>query len=205
MHYEICLKKTLMRFIQLLKKWTNNKNDRVRRASCLACMHRKKFGTKNRIVKILKLLEVLMKDDSKYVKKCCGPFVVGYLGYTYPQITLNWLNNQAIKTDENIRWNVAKSFSQALGRRFPHESLNILSKINYNDSKYVKSAIMSSLKKHSNKSSGSLYVKLILHVQKIGVDHIKGVHSMCYKFYHIMSGFTIEKLMWIGGYNIIRF
>lgn len=130
----------------IIKKWTNNKNDRVRRASCLACMHRKKFGTKNRIVKILKLLEVLMKDDSKYVKKCCGPFVVGYLGYTYPQITLNWLNNQAIKTDENIRWNVAKSFSQALGRRFPHESLNILSKINYNDSKYVKSAIMSSLK-----------------------------------------------------------
>lgn len=66
--------------MELSKDWAGDKSPRVRRAACLGCMHRKAFGTKQRILKILERLDVTMQDQDTYVRKCCGPYVVGYLG-----------------------------------------------------------------------------------------------------------------------------
>jgi hypothetical protein len=110
----------------LIKSWCTDPSENVRRAACLACMQRKAKTTPPRVRAVLKYQDVIMKDDSLYVRKCCGPFVLGYLGYTYPAITLPWLAKKAKQKDLNVRANVAKAFSQGLGRNFYKEGIKIL-------------------------------------------------------------------------------
>jgi 3-methyladenine DNA glycosylase AlkC len=130
----------------LTQDWVTDANPYVQRAACLACMQRKGKTPLERLPHILARLEPLMAVDDLYVRKCCGPFVVGYLGYTYPQVTLPWLANQAKRTDFNVRANVAKAFSQALGKCHPEEGLTILTSIADTPHRRVEAAIAASLR-----------------------------------------------------------
>ena len=132
--------------MKLTERWAFDDSERIRRAACLACMQRKRFTSPARVRLVLRRLEWLMKDDSLYVRKCCGPFVVGYLGYTYPGISLPWLYRQAKKRQVNIRTNVAKSFSQALGGKHPIDGVKILGLMAEDDRPRVKSAVSASLR-----------------------------------------------------------
>ncbi len=132
--------------MRLSESWVSDPSDRVRRAACLGCMQRKGHTDSRRVRSILRRLEKLMSDDSIYVRKCCGPFVVGYLGYTYPTLTLPWLAKQARKADLNVRANVAKAFTQALGRRHPVEGLAILKALAEDERPRVRSAVVSALR-----------------------------------------------------------
>jgi 3-methyladenine DNA glycosylase AlkC len=132
--------------MELTGDWVSDPSERVRRAACLACMQRKARTTPERLPVILGRLEPLMADDSLYVRKCCGPFVVGYLGYTYPRQVLPWLWEQAASDDLNVRANVAKAFSQALGSHHPDEAVQILSLLAPDERHRVRSAVLGSLR-----------------------------------------------------------
>ena len=132
--------------IRLTHNWATDPSDRIRRALCLSCMQRKKYTTPRKVRTILKRLRPIMNDESLYVRKCCGPFVVGYLGYTYPTITLPWLASQAKKSNLNIRTNVAKAFSQALGGRHPHDALQILNLLSSDPRPRLRAAVASALR-----------------------------------------------------------
>jgi 3-methyladenine DNA glycosylase AlkC len=132
--------------IKLTESWVTHSDERVRRAACLACMQRKAQTDISRLPKILNRLERIMEDDSLYVRKCCGPFVVGYLGYTYPSVTLPWLIEQAKKDDLNVRTNVAKAFSQALGGHHPKEGLSILEILVSDQRRRIRSAVVAALR-----------------------------------------------------------
>ncbi len=131
-----------------LDKWLDDPNDRIRRASVLACMVRKKFGTPEIISKILIRIEKVLNDNSLYVRKCTGPFVLGYLGYTYPETTLpqikQWVNFY-INGPKYICWNLASAFSQALGRKQPDFALEILPYLSEHNDKLVQRAVIRSL------------------------------------------------------------
>jgi len=126
--------------------WPSDSSPFLRRAACLGCMQRKAFTDDRRVRLVLERLVVIMHDDHAYVRKCCGPFVVGYLGYTYPGLTLPWLKKQAESDDLNVRANVAKSFSQALGRRYPKEALSILDQLSTDDRYRVRAAVGGSMR-----------------------------------------------------------
>lgn len=128
----------------LVKDWCYDPSENVRRAACLSCMQRKGKSNEVRIKKVLKYLDIIMKDDSLYVRKCCGPFVVGYLGYTYPSITIPWLKRKASLKDVNVRTNVAKAFSQGLGRNHFQDGIEILEILATDERSRVKSAVISS-------------------------------------------------------------
>lgn len=134
--------------------WPDDTSDRVRRASCLSCMQRKAKTEPKRVVLVLKRIERHMTDDSVYVRKCCGPFVVGYLGYTYPDITLPWLMHQASDGDLNRRANVAKAFSQALGRKFPVEGARTLMLLSSDGRTRVRSAVLASVRNVARVAEG---------------------------------------------------
>jgi HEAT repeat protein len=106
--------------------WVTDEDDRVRRAACLACMHRKRFGTPTRIRRILGRMLVLMRDESRYVQRACGPFVLGYLTYTYPVITIPFLRKAARARNPWVRVNVARAFSQAAGGRESSAAIELL-------------------------------------------------------------------------------
>ena len=97
--------------------WVRDNCDRIRRAACLACMHRKRFGTPTRIRRILGRMLILMRDESRYVQRASGPFVLGYLAYTYPAETIPFLRKAARSRNAWVRVNVVRTFSQAAGSR----------------------------------------------------------------------------------------
>lgn len=130
----------------LSEAWPTDPSNFVRRAACLACMQRKAYTDEARVSSVLKRLATLMADDDLYVRKCCGPFVVGYLGYTYPKVSLPWLSTMARSENLNIRANVAKAFSQALGRQQANAGLDLLSVLSDDTHHRVRSAVRSSLR-----------------------------------------------------------
>jgi hypothetical protein len=115
-------------------------------------MQRKAKTTEDRLRPILGRLEILMKDDNIYVRKCCGPYVVAYLAYTYPQIVMPWLKDQAHSTDLNVRTNVAKAFSQSLGARRPRDGVAILKVLATDHRRRVRQAVQSSARNIFKKS-----------------------------------------------------
>ncbi len=130
----------------LSQDWPSDPSNYVRRAACLACMQRKAHTDESRVATVLDRLTSLMADDDLYVRRCCGPFVVGYLGYTYPRVTLPWLEAMAASDDLNVRANVAKAFSQSLGRQQPDAGLSMLSLLSDDRRHRVRSAVKSSLR-----------------------------------------------------------
>lgn len=130
----------------LTESWPTDSSCFVRRAACLACMQRKRTTNSQRISEILRRLELVMTDDALYVRKCCGPFVVGYLGYTYPASTLPWLLHMANDQDLNVRANVAKAFSQALGKHHPREGLQVLDRLADDTRQRVRAAVGASFR-----------------------------------------------------------
>jgi hypothetical protein len=103
----------------LTEGWVKDPSPRIQRAACLSCMQRKSRTTSERVARLLQRLEPLMADDDLYVRKCCGPFVVGYLGYTYPDQVLPWLLKQAQSRDLNVRTNVGQRFQPSARRSAP--------------------------------------------------------------------------------------
>jgi 3-methyladenine DNA glycosylase AlkC len=132
--------------MSLTRAWPTDASNFVRRTACLACMQRKASTDASRVRQVLERLSILMADDDLYVRKCCGPFVVGYMGYTYPSITLPWLRTMGKGQDLNVRANVAKAFSQALGKHHGEVGLEILDALASDTRHRVRSAVGSSLR-----------------------------------------------------------
>lgn len=135
--------------------WQFDANERVRRAMCLACMQRKRWTGVDRLPRILDRLDPLMADGSLYVRKCCGPFVVGYLGYTYPEIVLPWLKEQSMDENMDRRANVAKSFSQALGRLHPEPAVRILERLSTDPRYRVRAAVAAAVRNVAKTETGT--------------------------------------------------
>ena len=138
--------------MKLTSRWPNDRSARIRRAACQSLMQRKAKTTDERLPPILRRLELLMKDDDIYVRKCCGPYVVAYLAYTYPRIVMPWLKQQARSTDLNVRANVAKAFSQSLGTRRPEDGVAILKLLAKDPRRRVRQAVLSSARNISKRS-----------------------------------------------------
>ena len=143
------------RFIEgmkLTRHWPKHRSARIRRAACQSLMQRKAKTTDERLPPILRRLEGFMKDDDIYVRKCCGPYVVAYLAFTYPRIVIPWLKRQARSADLNVRANVAKAFSQSLGNRRPEDGVAILKILAKDQRRRVRQAVLSSARNISKKN-----------------------------------------------------
>jgi len=111
-------------------------------------MMRKRYGSSDAIDSLLDRLEIVLNDPSEYVRKCTGPFVLGYLGYTYPTIVLPRLRfwfEQYESGPKHTCWNLASAFSQALGRREPVTAVALLPKLADHHEAVVRRAVARSL------------------------------------------------------------
>lgn len=115
---------------KVIKKWLNSNDENIRRAGVIGCMVRKRYGTSEKIYRLMRLLEKVLDDPSVYVRRNTGPFVIGYLGYTYPDTVLPILSEWAKQYKNSSKfcacWNIVSAFSQALGRRRPQEALQVM-------------------------------------------------------------------------------
>jgi 3-methyladenine DNA glycosylase AlkD len=59
--------------MKLTSRWPNDRSARIRRAACQSLMQRKAKTTDERLPPILRRLELFVKDDDIYVRKCLRP------------------------------------------------------------------------------------------------------------------------------------
>jgi len=114
----------------VLNAWLGHNNEYIRRAAVIGCMVRKRYGTPEKIYRLMGLLENVLDDPSAYVRRNTGPFVIGYLGYTYPDTVLpilcEWAKKYENITQPYICWNIVSAFSQALGRKHVQVALQVV-------------------------------------------------------------------------------
>jgi 3-methyladenine DNA glycosylase AlkD len=134
-------------FIKTLEEqWLYNKSENVRRAVVVTLKYVSKERKPEYKDEIFRLIEVLLSDESNYVKKNLGPFAIGdgLLKY-YPDTTLRKIEAWKKSMDPNVRWNVIKIFSSAEGSKYKNIAKPIIQAWLNDPNKKVKSACKSTL------------------------------------------------------------
>lgn len=133
-------------------KWSKHKSENVRRAVVFSSLA---YKNNNDTSKAFEILSVLMSDDSKYVKKNLGPFILGsHFGNNFPEATLEMLKAHSKSENPNVLWNVVMCFNNSFGNRYPEEALKILSTIAQSEIPAVKRAVVSTLRHLHKRSPG---------------------------------------------------
>ena len=125
-------------------EWSEHTSENVRRAVVFSSLAYKQKGD---ITKAFEILKPLMSDNSQYVKKNLGPFILGsHFGNNFPEETLEFLKSLVNEKCSNTLWNIAMSFNNSFGNRFPEDSLQILSKMMCSENPVVRRAVISTLR-----------------------------------------------------------
>ena len=127
-----------------LLKWTNHSSENVRRAVVFSALA---LRDKDDLNKAFALLEPLMFDKSRYVKKNLGPFIIGsHFGNKYPRETIRRLKEWSRIRDCNVRWNIIMAFNNSFGNKYPEEALGVLKYFIGDVDLTVKRALLSTLR-----------------------------------------------------------
>jgi hypothetical protein len=138
-------------FYPALKKWTAHSSENVRRAAVIASMQAAKANRPRRGIKLLKLLDPLMKDEARYVRVNLGQFAISLaLLKNYPRLTLKWLNKHSLTKNEVARWNVAMVWSAVGGRPYAKEGARLLHRLAADERRFVWRAVASASVKLGN-------------------------------------------------------
>jgi len=128
----------------VMRDWSHHSAENVRRLVVIATMEAAKANHPKRGAKLLKLLDPLMSDESRYVRVNLGPFAVSLaLLKNYPNLTLKWLHRHANRKNEFARWNVAMVWSAVGGRKYAVEGMQLLEQLAADERRFVWRAVAS--------------------------------------------------------------
>lgn len=147
------LKTNFFDYIKFLEAdWVNSDSENIRRTVVVALKYVSKDKKKAYESKIFKIIDVLLKDNSPYVKKNLGAFAIGdgLLKY-YPETTIKKIKEWTLSENEQVRWNVAKIFSSAEGMKYQEIGKTILYSYLDDENYKVRRAAESILKKWEKK------------------------------------------------------
>ncbi len=154
-------------FYKDLIKLTKHTSENVRRAVVFSALA---LRDKENLDNAFSLLEPLMFDNSRYVKKNLGPFILGsYFGNKFPKETIRQLKIWSRIRDGNVRWNIIMSFNNSFGKKYPEEALKILKLFTGDVDLTVKRAMISTLRflnKNHKKSVSEFLKKNKLYILK---------------------------------------
>lgn len=132
----------------VLTAWAAHESENVRRAVVIAAMEAAKANEPKRGAKLLKLIDPLMSDDSRYVRVNLGPFAISLaLLKNYPELTLKFLDKHARRRNEYGRWNVAMVWSAVGGRNYAEDGARLLDLLAADERRFVWRAVASAAAK----------------------------------------------------------
>ncbi len=135
-------------FYQVLEAWARDDSENVRRAVVIAAMEAAKANHPKRGAKLLKLLDPLMRDESRYVRVNLGQFAISLaLLKNYPEQTLKWLGKHARSKNEFARWNVAMVWSAVGGRKYAEQGMELLTELATDERRFIWRAVASATAK----------------------------------------------------------
>jgi len=140
--------------------WRNHKSENVRRAVVFSALAYKESKDAE-LAKAFEILEPLMSDSSIYVKKNLGPFILGsHLGNHHPEEVFAQLKKWLNIKNEHAKWNIAMTFNNSFGHKYPARALEILRELSKDESKVVSRAVISTLR-HLNKRHAKLVQEFV--------------------------------------------
>ncbi len=127
-----------VKFLPRAREWARGPSSRLRRAVVLAAKHAARGRELSRAEPLLDLVEAPLRDPDEYVRKNLGAFAIGDgLLRAYPEATLARLAHWSKDTDENVRWNVAMTFTAAEAAKHVEPALAILAVLAADERKFV--------------------------------------------------------------------
>lgn len=123
------------------KDWVRDSNPNIRRAVEVGLLR----ISKKYVKEALELLEPLLYDSDKYVRKNCGPFAISHVCHKDPGLAFKKLKEWMKIDDINVRWNLAMCLGAWFGLTFPEESLKLLKDLAKDERRFVWRATASSL------------------------------------------------------------
>lgn len=137
---------------EVLRDWTSDPSENVRRAVLVAVIKAAQSRAPGWGEPLLKLIEPLLPDRAKVVRRNLGPFAVGsaMLRY-YPTITFEYLVKWSTSTDEQTLWNVAMAFSSSGAPPLVKRALIVLRKLSLDERRYVWRAVAAAMWKLGRK------------------------------------------------------
>jgi hypothetical protein len=99
----------------------------MRRAVVVAAKYAARSRHPERAEPLLDLIEPALREPDEYVRRNLGPFAIGdQLLRSYPDATFARLERWARDPDENVRWNVASTFTSASGAKVAERGFGVL-------------------------------------------------------------------------------
>jgi len=143
----IALTNNFQSFYPTLMNGTRNHSPNVRRAVAVAVKYAARKLDETYAELLIDLIEPLLWDEDKYVKKNLGAFAIGdgLLKY-YPKQLMNRLHRWIASDNEHVRWNLIKIFSSAEGIKYMGDCVNIVRILSNDQRKIVKSAFTSTMR-----------------------------------------------------------
>lgn len=114
-------------YLRPAEAWVATGDARLRRAVVVGAKYAARARHPDRATPLLDLIEPALADHDEYVRRNLGPFAIGdQLLRSYPDATFERLERWARDPDENVRWNVAATFTSASGARAAERGFGIL-------------------------------------------------------------------------------
>jgi 3-methyladenine DNA glycosylase AlkD len=130
--------------LPVAREWVSGHDSRLRRAAVIAAKQAARIRQKEWAEPLLDLIEPALRDHDEYVRKSLGPFALGdQFVRSFPDATITRLRKWMENEDENVRWNVAMTFSTASGARLAQRAPDILDFLARDERPFVRGAVRS--------------------------------------------------------------
>lgn len=122
-----CLERAFTEYLRTAQGWAATGEPRLRRAVVVGAKYAARSRHPERAEPLLDLIEPALKEPDEYVRRNLGPFAIGdQLLRSYPDATFARLERWARDPDENVRWNVASTFTSASGAKVAERGFGVL-------------------------------------------------------------------------------
>ncbi len=136
------LERAFPAYLPAARGWMASGEPRLRRAVVVAAKYAARSRHPDRAEPILDLIEPALSEHDEYVRRNLGPFAIGdQILRSYPDVTFARLERWAHEPDENVRWNVASTFTSASGARVAERAFGMLAFLSTDTRPFVQRAV----------------------------------------------------------------
>lgn len=143
--------------LDFYSRWFGDEREYLRATAALSLVPVIKKGDSALLPLLIPLLDRLVADESKVVRKLIGSQIVGkVLAETFPETAKECLQRWVALPHTVTQWQIARAASGALTVSFPREVMGILRSIKYHDQPLTRRALFSALKRLSHSTNPEL-------------------------------------------------
>ncbi len=170
-------------------RWLGDEREYLRATTALSLVPVIKKGDHTLLPLLIPLLDRLVIDESKVVRKLIGSQLVGKaLAETFPETAYECLQRWVDLPNAVTQWQIARAVPGPLADIFPGEVMEIIRGIQYQKQPLTSQALFSALKRLSHSTNPELVLAAQKYAEEIGVTITENQASLRSKE-HVHEGF----------------